>query len=105
MEMCYDGTLVMPSSYAVMSEEEMTYVEGGALTTVDKAIIVGICVVSVAALTVAIVYGQLAFAAQILGWSVKKVAKKAGAAAVVGCITASLGISGGAVWAVINFML
>lgn len=29
MEMCYDGTLVMPSSYAVMSEEEMTYVEGG----------------------------------------------------------------------------
>lgn len=29
MEMCYDGTLVMPSSYAVMSEDEMTYVEGG----------------------------------------------------------------------------
>lgn len=29
MEMCYDGALVMPSSYAVMDEEEMTYVEGG----------------------------------------------------------------------------
>ncbi|MGY3665069.1 MAG: hypothetical protein ACXAHE_14795 [Roseburia sp. 1XD42-69] len=29
MEMCYDGTLVMPSSYAVMSEDEMTYVDGG----------------------------------------------------------------------------
>ena len=29
MEMCYDGTLVMPSSYAVMDEEEMCYVEGG----------------------------------------------------------------------------
>ena len=29
MEMCYDGTLVMPSIYAVMDEEEMTYVEGG----------------------------------------------------------------------------
>ncbi|MDD6069930.1 MAG: hypothetical protein PUC12_03845 [Clostridiales bacterium] len=29
MEMCYDGALIMPSSYAVMSEEEMTYVEGG----------------------------------------------------------------------------
>ena len=28
--MCYDGALVMPSSYAVMNEEEMTYVEGGA---------------------------------------------------------------------------
>ncbi len=29
MDMCYEGTLVMPSSYAVMNEEEMTYVEGG----------------------------------------------------------------------------
>ncbi|MCI9370376.1 MAG: hypothetical protein HFH65_08685 [Lachnospiraceae bacterium] len=29
MEMCYDGTLVMPSSYIAMDEEEMTYVEGG----------------------------------------------------------------------------
>lgn len=29
MELCYDGALVMPSNYAVMSEEEMTYVEGG----------------------------------------------------------------------------
>ncbi len=29
MEMTYDGMLVMPSSYAVMDEEEMTYVEGG----------------------------------------------------------------------------
>lgn len=29
MEICYDGALVMPSSYAVMNEEEMTYVEGG----------------------------------------------------------------------------
>ncbi|MDD6069918.1 MAG: hypothetical protein PUC12_03780 [Clostridiales bacterium] len=29
MDMCYDGALVMPSSYAVMSEDEMTYVEGG----------------------------------------------------------------------------
>lgn len=29
MEMCYDGALVMPSSYAVMNEEEMTYLEGG----------------------------------------------------------------------------
>ena len=27
--MCYDGALVMPSSYAVMNEEEMMYLEGG----------------------------------------------------------------------------
>lgn len=30
MEMCYDGALVMPSSCALMSEDEMTYVDGGA---------------------------------------------------------------------------
>ncbi len=32
MEMTYDGTLVMPSSYAVMEEDEMMYLEGGAWT-------------------------------------------------------------------------
>ena len=30
MKMCCDGTLVMPSNYAVMNEEEMSYMEGGA---------------------------------------------------------------------------
>lgn len=34
MELCYDGALVMPSNYVVMSEEEMTYVEGGGKITV-----------------------------------------------------------------------
>ncbi|MFY9379405.1 MAG: hypothetical protein WAP07_04075 [Acutalibacteraceae bacterium] len=29
MEMCYEGTLVMPSNYVVMDSEEMSYVEGG----------------------------------------------------------------------------
>lgn len=29
MDMCYDGRLVMASSYAVMDDEEMSYVEGG----------------------------------------------------------------------------
>ena len=29
MEMYYDGALVMPKNYAVVNEEEMTYVEGG----------------------------------------------------------------------------
>lgn len=32
MDMCYDGALVMPSSYAMMEEEEMCYVEGGGLS-------------------------------------------------------------------------
>ena len=29
MDMCYDGTLVLPSSYAMMDEHEMSYTEGG----------------------------------------------------------------------------
>ena len=29
MEICYDGALVMPKNYAVVDEEEMTYVDGG----------------------------------------------------------------------------
>ncbi len=29
MVMAYDGALVMPSNYAVMEQEEMTYVDGG----------------------------------------------------------------------------
>ncbi|MFR3037944.1 MAG: hypothetical protein ACLTLY_03975 [Agathobacter rectalis] len=33
MELCYDGALVLPSSYAVMDEEEMTYSEGGGRRT------------------------------------------------------------------------
>ncbi|MBQ2451183.1 MAG: hypothetical protein II273_06385 [Lachnospiraceae bacterium] len=34
MVMTYDGALVMPSSYAVMEQEEMTYVEGGVSASV-----------------------------------------------------------------------
>lgn len=29
MELCYEGALVMPSSYMVMDEDEMSYLEGG----------------------------------------------------------------------------
>ena len=29
MELCYEGALVMPSSYMVMDEDEMSYTEGG----------------------------------------------------------------------------
>ena len=47
MDMCYDGTLVMPSSYVLMDEEEMMYVEGGIAIpnwVVSGAVNVGICV-------------------------------------------------------------
>lgn len=29
MEMCYAGALSMPSSYAMLTEDEMTYIDGG----------------------------------------------------------------------------
>ncbi|MCM1499741.1 MAG: hypothetical protein NC124_14865 [Clostridium sp.] len=73
MEMCYDGALVMPSSYAVMDEEEMTYVEGGLF----------------------IKYAQVAAAIRIIGKTVSFV-RKCGSvgAAVLACkkayLTASL---------------
>lgn len=38
MDMCYEGALVMPSSYAVMDEEEMTYVEGGGAFSLEGAL-------------------------------------------------------------------
>lgn len=31
MEMCYNGTLVMPSNYSVVNDNEMAYVEGGGI--------------------------------------------------------------------------
>ena len=36
MVMTYDGALVMPSSYAVMNEEEMCYLDGGVSFKVKK---------------------------------------------------------------------
>ena len=37
MEMCYDGALVMPSNFVAVSEEEMTYIDGG-MTKTDMVI-------------------------------------------------------------------
>lgn len=33
MDMCYDGVLVMPCNYAVVAQDEMTYIEGGKTIT------------------------------------------------------------------------
>lgn len=42
MEMCYaEGALIMPSNYAVMSEEEMMYTEGGSITLGTVSTIIG----------------------------------------------------------------
>lgn len=47
MEMCYDGALVLPNNYAMMSDDEMTYVEGGiACKTLGRIIDGGITIIS-----------------------------------------------------------
>ncbi|MCM1500174.1 MAG: hypothetical protein NC124_17060, partial [Clostridium sp.] len=61
MEMCYDGALVMPSSYAVMDEEEMMYVEGG-MNGTTKTREDRICVASFIAAS-AVALGRLTFKA------------------------------------------
>ena len=35
MDHLYQTTMLLPASYAVISEEEMTYIEGGAITASD----------------------------------------------------------------------
>ena len=41
MTMTYDGTMVMPKNYAVVTEDEMTYVDGGMSAWTKSAIIAG----------------------------------------------------------------
>lgn len=101
MEMCYDGALVMPNHFVEISNDEMEYIDGG-MTTWQKAIIIGAVVVAGAALITAVIYGQFWLAAKLLGYSVKTVARKLGAKAVIGVITAQTGLGATAIGKVIN---
>ena len=72
MDMCYDGTLVMPSNCVVMDEEEMTYVEGGQIVSGAGgwavAASLGICAVFMNAVTGTFgLATALAFTATVIG--------------------------------------
>ncbi len=56
MDMCYDGTLVMPSKYAKMEENEMCYIQGGGTVKViaSSSTVRTICRSSVALIGTAI---------------------------------------------------
>ena len=83
MEMCYDGALVMPGSYVVMSEEEMTYVEGGKTLT-KKQCLNGLAMIGINSPQLAIA-GALTFT--LAKCLIRKVACLGGiATAVVGAI-------------------
>ena len=104
MEMCYDGALVMPNNYVAISEEEMTYIDGG-LTNGQKAIVVAACAVGAVAICAAVTAGEIWVAAKILGWSMSVIVEEIGAAAFVGLLTANLGIGGTAAWAITYFFI
>ena len=103
MELCYDGTLVMPSNYVSVGSSEMEYIDGGALSNSDKAWIVGIAIVSAVAIGAAIWVGAWAVAAKIFGVGLKLIMVKAGAAAVVSTLVACLAISSTAAWNIVNY--
>lgn len=73
MNMYYDGTLVMPSNYTMMDEDEMSYVEGG-LTLPTYATGVALDL-AIAALVSTVTGGATAF---FKGLMSKYGAKKAG---------------------------
>lgn len=104
MEMCYDGALVMPSSYAMMTEDEMTYVEGGAetegyqLNGWAKALVVGVVAVASVAVLTAIATGTIAIAIAgfatvmkygIMGTLISYIGAKAAVTTVLTCMGAS----------------
>ena len=62
MDMCYEGTLVMPSNCVVMDEEEMTYVEGGFYISYNtiRGVILTACINPIAATLVGITCYKLA---------------------------------------------
>ncbi len=81
MELCYDGALVMPSSYMVMDEDEMSYTEGGEAKYLSKQqCINGLISVGINSPQAAIA-GALTFTLAKL--FIKKVAAFCGVAAVV----------------------
>lgn len=112
MEMTYGGALVMPSSYAMMDEEEMMYLEGGALTTAQKALIIAGVVAAGFAFAAALMYGQiwlgLKFAKAIFGAALRTVMVKNGGAVITliaTCAASSFGISAAAATATITWII
>lgn len=61
MEMCYNGALVMPSNYAVISNDEMEYIDGG-LNGWQKALVAGVIAVASIAVIATLVTGTVAVA-------------------------------------------
>lgn len=96
MEMCYDGALVMPSSYAVMDEEEMMYLEGGGTVTLVMSVeFLRDCITATLSAVVSIACAGIGIA--VGGWIGGKIGKSVGSV-VGGALGAAIGwIIGGSV--------
>ena len=108
--MTYDGALVMPSSYAVMNEEEMCYVEGGLSWDQAAKIGTGILAVIGACNTIVTAFqNAIKFGKWIKGIAqstfVKGIATKVSAAIgrIVTWISSHLGVIAGVVGAMVGF--
>lgn len=77
MEMCYDGALVMPKNYAVVSEEEMTYVDGGGIPTwLGGMVIDGIITAITGGFAISGIYAMKKFLKQNSRKLVKNISKQ-----------------------------
>ena len=71
MEMCYQGTLAMPKSYAVMDQDEMMYVEGGFYINKNK------CATMATYISMLVGVSKAALAVMALGALAAKIGQKA----------------------------
>lgn len=103
MEMCYNGALVMPSNYAVVSNDEMEYVDGGFYISYNsiKNVILTCCLNPIGATLIGIglykLAGLITVKAAILG------AKFGAFGGIVGSVIAgavSALIGGSAAWTI-----
>lgn len=93
----------LPNQYVEIEQEEMMYLNGGALSSWDKAWIVGAAIAGAVVLGVAIWAGAWYTTAKIMGFTFKVIILNAGAAPVVSTIIAAIGISSAAAWNIVNF--
>lgn len=99
MEMCYDGVLVMPSSFAVMDEREMQYVDGGVdpLPMKRGYLNKSTCKTTAAKYTAATGLSKMRIAKEIYAHAVMYYASTAALVGYGVTLAAALGVAGAAV--------
>lgn len=103
MEMCYNGAMVMPSNYAVVSNDEMEYVDGGFYISYNsiKSVVLACCLNPIGATLIGIglykLAGLITAKAAILGAKIGALGGPV-VAAISGAVSAVIG--GAAAWTI-----